>query len=228
MRVQVVIRGPGRPPKYPENVRRIVVLDAAVSRFAEVGLARATIDEIALAAGVRKPAIYELFGSKDDLFRAAVNREADALSALFRIVNAESLDLPRRDRTLHRVDAALAYAEENPQTFRLLARAGSSWPEDDPRGARTLRDRLVGVISDNYRRESKAAGKPIDAAADLLAMLFFTMTDRIIQLRLTDPTWERATLVNFLADFINGGISGVRPEVWVAIERTRSASEISS
>jgi AcrR family transcriptional regulator len=215
----------GRPPKLPENVRRAVVLDAAVARFAEVGRAGATIDEIALAAGVRKPAIYEMFGSKDDLFRACVDKEVGALSDLFRVVNAETAELTRPERTRRRVDAALAYAEKQPQAFRLLARAPLSWPDDELEGGRTLRDRLVAVISDNYRRESRAAGTPIDAAAELLATLFFSMTEQVIQLRFSDDTWDRSALVDFLADFIEGGMSGIRPEVWLAVERAHPGSE---
>ena len=109
-----VTRDRGRPPKLPEHVRRAVVLEAAVARFAEVGRAGATIDEIAAASGVRKPAIYEMFGSKDDLFRAAVDKEVGALSDFFRVVNAETADLPRPERTRRRVDAALARAEAHP------------------------------------------------------------------------------------------------------------------
>lgn len=222
----MVIGTRGRPPKLPEHVRRAVVLDAAVVRFAEVGRAEATVDEIASAAGVRKPAIYELFGSKDDLFRAAVDKEVGALSDLFRVVNAETAELARPERTRRRVDAALTYAEEHPHAFRLLARAPRSWPDDDREGARTLRDRLVAVLSDNYRRESRAAGTPIDDAADLLATLFFSMTEQIIQLRLSDATWDRSALVDFLADFIEGGMSGIRPGVWLAVERAHRGTDL--
>ena len=222
------IRDRGRPPKLPEHVRRAVVLDAAVTRFAEVGRARATIDEIAAAAGVRKPAIYEMFGSKDDLYRAAVDKEVGELSDFFRVVNAETADLPRPERTRRRVDAALARAEAQPAAFQLLSRAQLSWPEDDPDAGRALRDRLVGVIADNYRRESRATGTPIAAAAEVLAQLFFAMTEQIIHLRRDDPAWDRAVLVDFLADFIEGGLTGIRREVWLAVERAHPGADLVS
>jgi AcrR family transcriptional regulator len=212
-------RDRGRPPKLPEHVRRAVVLDAAVERFAEAGRSGATIDEIAATSGVRKPAIYEMFGSKDDLFRAAVDSEVGALSDFFRVVNAETAELPRPERTRCRVDAALARAESHPAAFQLLSRAQLSWPEDDPDMGRDLRDGLVAVIAENYRRESRVAGTPIDAGAELLAQLFFAMTEQVIHLRRSDPGWDRSALVDFLAEFIEGGLAGVRPEVWVAVER---------
>ncbi|MEA2365161.1 MAG: hypothetical protein QOI32_673 [Thermoleophilaceae bacterium] len=40
--------------------------------FAERGFAKASMDELARRAGVTKPVIYELFGSKDGLFRACL------------------------------------------------------------------------------------------------------------------------------------------------------------
>jgi AcrR family transcriptional regulator len=223
-----VPRDRGRPPKLPEHVRRAVVLDAAVTRFAEVGRAGTTIDEIAVTTGVRKPAIYEMFGSKDDLYRAAVDKEVGALSDFFRVVNAETAELPRPERTRRRVDAALARAEAHPAAFQLLSRAPLSWPEDDTDTGRALRDRLVGVIADNYRRESRTAGTPIDAAADVLAQLFFAMTEQVIQLRRADAAWDRTALVDFLTDFIEGGLSGIRREVWLAVERAHTSADLVS
>ncbi|MFN7147861.1 MAG: TetR/AcrR family transcriptional regulator [Microthrixaceae bacterium] len=224
----VPTRDRGRPPKLPEHVRRAVVLDAAVERFAQVGRAGATIDEIAAASGVRKPGIYEMFGTKDDLYRAAVDKEVGELSDFFRVVNAETGELPRPERTRRRVDAALARAEAHPAAFQLLSRAQVWWPDDDPDAGRALRHQLVGVIADNYRRESQVAGTPIDAAAELLAQLFFAMTEQIIHLRRDDPGWDRAVLVDFLADFIDGGLSGVRPEVWLAVERAHTSDDLVS
>lgn len=220
-----VSRDRGRPPKLPEPVRRAVVLEAAVARFAEVGRAGATIDEIAAVSGVRKPAIYEMFGSKDDLFRAAVDSEVGALRDFFRVVNAETAELPRPERTRCRVDAALARAEAHPAGFQLLSRAQLSWPEDDPDAGRELRDGLVGVIAENYRRESRAAGTPIDAGAVLLAQLFFAMTEQVIHLRRADPGWDRSALVDFLAEFIEGGLAGVRHQTWAALEDDTSSSD---
>lgn len=200
-------------------MRRAVVLEAAVEHFADQGRAGTTIDDIAEAAGVRKPAIYEMFGSKDDLFRGAVDHVVTELAAQFRITNAETTHLPRAERTRARIDAALAHAEHDPQSFRLLLRAPYSWPGDDPTGAEAQFQRLVAVMADNYRRESAAAGTPIDAAAEVLARLFFTLTYEVVRLRLTDDSWDRDSLIGFVAEFIDGGVAAVRPEVWRAVDQ---------
>ncbi len=211
----------GRPPKLPAHLRRSVVLDEATRQFAARGRAGTAIDDIAAETGVRKPAIYDLFGSKDDLFRACVDEAIRALRDHFLVVNAETAELERPERTRRRVAAAIDYAERHPDSFRLLIRAPFSWPDDDPSAPRRHRESLVEVLATNYRREARVAGTPIDAAADLLARLFFAMTEEVILLHLDDPSWGRDALIDFLADFIEGGMAGVRPEAWLGVERAR-------
>jgi AcrR family transcriptional regulator len=197
-----------------------VVLDVATRQFADGGRVGTSIDDIAAESRVRKPAIYELFGSKDDLFRACVEQAVQALADNFRVVNAETIDLERPERLRRRVAAAIEYAEEHPHSFRLLVRAPYSWPDDDPEAGRQLRADLVEVMAANYRRESLAAGTPIDVAAEVLARLFFSMTEELILLCLGDSAWDRDALVDFLAAFLEGGMSGVPPEVWQATDRS--------
>jgi AcrR family transcriptional regulator len=197
------------------------VLDAATRQFAVSGRAGTSLDDVSAESGVRKPAIYELFGSKDDLFRACVERAVAELQDNFRSVNAETADLELADRTRRRVAAVVDHAERHPDAFRLLARAAYSWPDDDPEAARLLRDRLTAVMAANYRRESRAAGVPMDAGAEILARVVFAMAEEVVLLILDDPGWDRGALVDFLAELIVGGISGVRPGVWAAVDRAR-------
>jgi len=52
------------------SVKRARALDAALRVFSNSGYAAATMDAIALEAGFTKPTLYQLFISKDELFRA--------------------------------------------------------------------------------------------------------------------------------------------------------------
>src|SRR5881409_2743284 len=54
--------------------RRADVLDAAQIEFAARGLHGASTEEIARRAGISQPYVFRLFGSKKDLFKAAVAR----------------------------------------------------------------------------------------------------------------------------------------------------------
>jgi AcrR family transcriptional regulator len=54
--------------------RREDILEAARLEFAERGLEGASTEEIARRAGISQPYVFRLFGSKKDLFKAAVAR----------------------------------------------------------------------------------------------------------------------------------------------------------
>src|SRR3954451_5468663 len=56
------------------EARRDDILEAAEAEFAERGLHGASTDEIAKRAGISQPYVFRLFGSKKELFKAAVSR----------------------------------------------------------------------------------------------------------------------------------------------------------
>jgi AcrR family transcriptional regulator len=63
-----------QPQRKSAEERRDEILDAALIEFAERGLHGASTEEIAKRAGISQPYVFRLFGSKKDLFKAAVNR----------------------------------------------------------------------------------------------------------------------------------------------------------
>jgi AcrR family transcriptional regulator len=67
--------------QVPRPVRERQLLELAEVLFAERGYGGASMDELARRAGVTKPVVYELFGSKDGLFGACVDRTVERLAA---------------------------------------------------------------------------------------------------------------------------------------------------
>jgi AcrR family transcriptional regulator len=64
--------GDFRHGRVPRAVRERQLVELGEELFAERGFAKASMDELARRAGVTKPVIYELFGSKDGLFEACL------------------------------------------------------------------------------------------------------------------------------------------------------------
>jgi AcrR family transcriptional regulator len=64
--------GDFRHGRVPRPVRERQLVELGEQLFAERGFAKASMDELARRAGVTKPVIYELFGSKEGLFRACL------------------------------------------------------------------------------------------------------------------------------------------------------------
>ena len=79
-----VPRRPARraDPHDPTTRKRVDILDAAIAVFARDGLALATVDAIAAAAGVAKGTVYLYFKSKDQLYGAVLERGGAELAAL--------------------------------------------------------------------------------------------------------------------------------------------------
>jgi AcrR family transcriptional regulator len=75
-----------RHGRVPRALRERQLVELGEQLFAERGFAKASMDELARRAGVTKPVIYELFGSKEGLFRACL--EGLALRLAQEIANA--------------------------------------------------------------------------------------------------------------------------------------------
>ena len=67
--------------RVPRAVRERQIVGLAEELFGERGYAGASMDELSRRAGVTKPVVYELFGSKEGLVRACLERWAERLAA---------------------------------------------------------------------------------------------------------------------------------------------------
>jgi AcrR family transcriptional regulator len=75
--------------RVPAAERRDALIDAAMHEFAHGGLHGTPVDRIARRVGVAQPYVFSLFGSKRDLFLAAVERCFERVSELFTQVAAD-------------------------------------------------------------------------------------------------------------------------------------------
>ena len=68
-----------RATRMPRDQRRAQLLDAANEVFTTKGYHAAAMDDIADAAGISKPVLYQHFGSKLDLYLALLDISCDRL-----------------------------------------------------------------------------------------------------------------------------------------------------
>ena len=73
----------GAGHRLSADERRVEVVEAAVKAFASSGLHGTSTEEIARLAGVSQPYLFRLFGTKRDLFLAALERMFSRLEAEF-------------------------------------------------------------------------------------------------------------------------------------------------
>jgi AcrR family transcriptional regulator len=68
--------------RIPAAERRDALIEAAVHEFAQSGYHGTPVDRIARSVGVAQPYVFSLFGSKRELFIAAVHRCFETVTAL--------------------------------------------------------------------------------------------------------------------------------------------------
>ena len=68
-----------RAVRLPKDQRRAQLLDAANDVFTTKGYHASAMDDIAEAAGVSKPVLYQHFASKLDLYLALLDQSCDRL-----------------------------------------------------------------------------------------------------------------------------------------------------
>lgn len=103
--------------------RRQQLVEVSRRIFAENGYDAATVEEIAAAANVSKPVVYEHFGGKEGLYAVVCDRELAYLGAEI----TESLQGEGSRRRIERaVMALLRYVEERTDGFRILVRESST------------------------------------------------------------------------------------------------------
>src|SRR3954462_7664548 len=148
-----ISRQPSSRRRLSASERRVVILDAALKLFASSGYESTSVGDLATAAGVTKPVLYEHFGSKQELYVALVDREAGRLSeAVLERFDAEK-PLEARLRTL--ALQAVRFARQHPEAGRLLLQV----PVGDP-----------GVIAAHER--ARTGARHLIAAAILADPLF--------------------------------------------------------
>ena len=86
--------------RVPAAERRDALVEAAVHEFAHGGFHGTPVDKIARRVGVAQPYVFSLFGSKRELFMAAVERGFEIVSARLSTAAAEfdpAIALPDAD-----------------------------------------------------------------------------------------------------------------------------------
>ncbi len=98
------------------------ILDAAYECFTRHGVRRTTMDDIAAAAGMSRPAVYQYVRNKDDAFRRLASRLFDGALAQARM--AAEGDEPLAERLYQviaaKLDLAVRLTKDTPHAAELL------------------------------------------------------------------------------------------------------------
>jgi AcrR family transcriptional regulator len=106
---------PATRTRRPAAETRQQILDAAEQLFYWHGINATGVDRIAAEAGVAPPTLYRLFGSKDELVAAYVDRYAAGYQGWLESLTSDP-QIPARERILAVFDALVTFT--GPESFR--------------------------------------------------------------------------------------------------------------
>jgi AcrR family transcriptional regulator len=182
-------RRPVRGP-LPRQVRRDVLLDAAVTLLERSGGHAVSMDAVAEQAGVSRPLVYKHFANIGELMAAVYGREAEALHEELAEEVAAAGTLEEMYRVLIR-GLLRAAGERGPVFTALRAAVGRS---------RELREEQHGRNRETIRAFSARAGRELGIGRDQAmptAAVLLGAADVVIARWLRNPTEEQA---QFLED----------------------------
>jgi AcrR family transcriptional regulator len=177
-----------RHGRVPRAVRERQLVELGEELFAERGFAKASMDEVARRAGVTKPVIYELFGSKEGLFRACLEglalRLAESIAEAARAAEpaggASAADGERAARGESAAEARLRagglaflrFAAENRVAYELLyeGRFSDAAQNVRRRQAALILELMKEIASDDVDpRELEVAANAVNSAYEGVA-----------------------------------------------------------
>jgi AcrR family transcriptional regulator len=147
------------------------LLDKATELFAAKGYEGTSLQDIADAVGVSRPALYHYVASKDDLLAMLVDQISRGLAEVLAELAARA-DLTPAEKLRSLTELLVRQRAAHPDQFRILDRSETVLPEpskaDHSEAKRRVLHEMVSVIDDGV-----AAGdfRPVDSRTAALSLL---------------------------------------------------------
>jgi AcrR family transcriptional regulator len=196
-------------PRLPAAARRSQLLEVALSCFAAGGYHETSMEEIAEAAGVTKPVLYQHFQSKQELFLELLEQEGrDLLEDVQARAAAEA-------QPYHRVRAGFQayfdFACKRSSAFQILFGGGARGTDEFTETVRRLEEALAAVVASFIDADIDAEhrdllGYAIVGLGEVAGRRWVTTHARAG----LDPS-EADRLASRLADLVWAGLRGLPP-----------------
>jgi AcrR family transcriptional regulator len=195
--------------RLPRSERRSRILSAALEVFAGVGYRDASMAELAAAAGVTAPVLYQHFASKQDLFLAVLRHQASLLAVAIGDA-ADPTSAPLEPRVVKTASAVLSFVADRPQAWRLLRMT----PPGDPVIARAYAQlhgaarSITAQTTASDRHFQPPPGIDRSIAAELFGHLQWSAYEALGDWAAAHPELTHSDLLRIFMDFM-----------WIGLER---------
>lgn len=142
--------------------------------FVERGVQSSSMDDIATAAGITKPVLYDHFGSKDRLLAAVVLRSGTVLGET--VMAAVSASTTPEDALAHGLGAYFEFIEQRISGLHTLLTEGVPPGSEAAAAMETVRDQQAELIAGLLIAQSAT---PDPTQAQLYAQIVIGATERL-------------------------------------------------
>ena len=177
--------------------RRREIVDAAVHEFAVYGLYGTPVEAIAKRVGVSQPYLFQLFGTKKDLFIAAMRRGFQRTVAVFRQAAAEAGPEAGTEEILMTMGIAYANLLESDREILLMQLQAYAASEDDEVRV-AVREEFLRLV----RFVQSASGAPDEAIRPWLAEGMLMTVAAALSLVEVDEDWARMCTGRWLLEHV--------------------------
>ena len=150
------------------------IIEQATRLFAERGFASTTLQDIADATGLTRPALYHYVANKDELLSRLVSESTETPAALLHTIN-ERTDLGPTEKLREMATAIALHQAQAPDRFQLIVRSEAELPEDISRNyeqsRRHVLKEFIHVVEDGIRTGEMRPVDPRTAALAVIGML---------------------------------------------------------
>src|SRR3954454_10106266 len=177
---------PASRSRLSADERRADIVEAALRAFASGGLHGTSTEDVARLAGVSQPYLFRLFGTKKDLFLAAVDASFSKIEAMFEdaalhpVAEADSPYGP----VLTAIGTRYAGLLKDRSLLRMQLHAFAA--SDDPEIRDHVRMRFSGVIS----LVSDRSGVPVSELREFFALGMLMNVAAAMQLDDSELAWD--------------------------------------
>jgi AcrR family transcriptional regulator len=193
--------------RLPRAQREQQMISVAMNLFVSSGYQGTSIEDIATAAGVTRPILYNLFGSKDKIYLACLKRARECLNNC--LIESFGPGSCFRDRLRAGIDGYFQFVERDRAAWRLLFGGGAAVAGTAAEEAKNLRFDTVQKIADLLRPFMPDIER---AALEINAHALSGAAEQVAKWWLENDNVSRETVVDLVMSLLWEGFAQfVRP-----------------
>ena len=187
--------------------RRAQLLEVARRVFGTSGFHAVSMETVAKEAGVTKPILYDHFSSKQALYLALLDADAQTLED--RIRDALAAPTGNRERIRASFQAYFDFVDEHAEGFRLLMQETVGAEDEFRLRVAQVRDQILSEVADLIVRES--SGRLDREHAEIVALALIGMVETVAQREPGGRSAKRLEAVDVLVRLAWRGITELTP-----------------